>query len=453
MELSISKAKFTPKVFILVALILLTAGMLFGTIGGLQYIVPGFLKEALSFEKTRPLHVSSVLFWILFASMGAVLTYLKEHTGYKLFSNRLSQILFILFVASVIAILIAYCFGVFGGREYWEFPPILSTPIIIGWILFLINFIFSVGTLKNQPVYIWMWLTGIIFFLFTFSESYLWLFPYFNNHVVNDMNIQWKSYGSMVGSWNMLIYGSSIFLMTKISGDKSYAYSNKAFILYFAGLFNLMFNWGHHIYTLPTQHYVQFISYSVSMTELLILGNIIYGWKASITKAQKFFNRDAYRFLVAADVWIFLNLVLAICMSIPAINVYSHGTHITVAHAMGTTIGINTMLLLAVCYDILKDTCISLDPYQKLMKFGFWLANSSLFAFWIALIGAGILKSKWQMSSDQIAFSLMMQNLTPFFIVFMISGALLLIGIVLAIYPLFKNHLACFLTEKTGPLN
>jgi nitric oxide reductase subunit B len=449
MELSINKAKFTPKVFILVALILLTAGMLFGTIGGLQYIIPGFLKEALSFEKTRPLHVSSVLFWILFASMGAVLTYLKEYTGKNLFSNNLARLLFILFVVSIIAILIAYCFGIFGGREYWEFPPILSAPIIIGWVLFLINFVLSVGTLKNQPVYIWMWLTGIIFFLFTFSESYLWLFPYFNNHVVNDMNIQWKSYGSMVGSWNMLIYGSSMYLMTKISGDKSYAHSYKAFTLYFAGLFNLMFNWGHHIYTLPTQQYVQYISYSVSMTELLILGNIIYGWKATLTKAQKFFNRDAYRFLVAADVWIFLNLVLAIGMSIPAINVYTHGTHITVAHAMGTTIGINTMLLLAVCYDILKDTCISLDPYQKWMKFGFWLANSSLFAFWVALIGAGVLKAKWQMSTNQIAFSLMMQNLTSFFFVFMVSGVLLLIGIIFAIYPLFKNHLACFFTEKT----
>jgi nitric oxide reductase subunit B len=107
------------------------------------------------------------------------------------------------------------------------------------------------------------------------------------------------------------------------------------------------------------------------------------------------------------------------------------------------------MLLLAVCYDILKDTCISLDPYQKWMKFGFWLANSSLFAFWVALIGAGVLKAKWQMSTDQIAFSLMMQNLTPFFLVFMVSGVLLLIGILFAIFPLFKNHLACFFTEKT----
>jgi nitric oxide reductase subunit B len=213
-----------------------------------------------------------------------------------------------------------------------------------------------------------------------------------------------------------------------------------------------MFNWGHHIYTLPTQHYVQYVSYSVSMTELLILGNIIYSWKASLTKAQKFFNRDAFRFLVAADVWIFLNLVLAICMSIPAINVYTHGTHITVAHAMGTTIGINTMLLLAVCYDILKDTCISLDPYQKLMKFGFWLANSSLFVFWVALIAAGILKSKWQMSTDQIAFNVMMQNLNTLFRSIYGCRIVLIYWNYISHLSAVQKSLSLFLHRKKQPL-
>ena len=55
---------------------MLTIGMLFGLTGGLQYIIPGFLKEHLSFEKVRPLHVSSVVFWIIIAAMGSVLTYM-----------------------------------------------------------------------------------------------------------------------------------------------------------------------------------------------------------------------------------------------------------------------------------------------------------------------------------------------------------------------------------------
>lgn len=426
-------------------LLLLAAGMLFGLTGALQYLVPGFLKQHLSFEKIRPLHVSSVVFWIILGAMGSALTYLQQHTGRKIYSLLLTKIQLIIFILSINVILISYCVGVFGGREYWEFHPLLALPIVAGWILFLINFIKSVGSFRKQPVYVWMWFTGIVFFLFTFLESYLWIFPYFRYNVVNDMTVQWKSYGSMVGSWNMLIYGSSIYLMDKISGSKTYSHSGIAFALYFTGLFNLMFNWGHHIYTLPTHHYIKHIGYAVSMTELLILGRIIFKWRASVSTAKKHFHQTSYRFLAAADVWIFLTLLLAIAMSIPGINAYTHGTHITVAHTMGATIGINSFLLLAIAFDILNDTCRSFESYKKLFNRGYWMSNISLLIFWISLIGAGVLKAKWQMSNSQIPFSSMMLQLRLFFIIFFVSGTILMTGFLLIIYPLVKNQLLCYL--------
>jgi len=430
----------TAKLFIIAGLILMVAGMLFGLTGAMQYLVPGFLKRYLSFEIIRPLHVSSVIFWIIFGAMGAVLTYLQEYTGKKLYSKLLVKMQFVIFSLSVVAILVSYFAGIFGGREYWEFHPVLAIPIAAGWILFIINFIKSMGGFKRQPVYVWMWLTGLIFFLFTFIESYLWIFPYFRNHVVNDMTIQWKSYGSMVGSWNMLIYGSSIFLMEKISGNKKYSHSSIAFILYFTGLFNLMFNWGHHIYTLPTYPFVKHISYAVSMTELFILGRIIWKWKATVTEARRQFHFIAYRFLMAADIWIFLSLLLAIIMSVPAINVYTHGTFITVAHTMGATIGINSFLLLAVAFDILHKTGKSFSFNPTWFNRSYWIANIALFVFWTSLIAAGVIKAKWQMAVVKIPFSAMMLQLKPFFIEFFISGFALLAGLFMIIYPLLKNQ-------------
>lgn len=423
--------------------------MVWGVTGGLQYLMPGFLKPFLSFEKVRPLHVSSVVFWIILGAMGAVLTYLQQHTGKKIASTKLLKAQFFLFVITVLVILISYFAGIFGGREYWEFHPLLSLPIAIGWILFLINFLRSLGGLKNQPVYVWMWLTGIVFFLFTFLESYLWVLPYFRDHVVKDMTIQWKSYGSMVGSWNMLLYGSSIFLMDKINNHKKYSYSKIAFVLYFTGLFNLMFNWGHHIYTLPTHPHIKHISYAVSMTELFILGRIIYSWRATLTEARKNFYIISYRFLAAADLWIFLTLVLAIAMSVPAINVYTHGTHITVAHTMGATIGINSFILLAISFDLLNDTCQSFEPFKKLFSRGYWLANVSLLVFWLSLIGAGVLKARWQMSQQQEVFQDMMRQLRPFFALFLISGTTLLCGIVMIVYPLLRNQWVCYFKNNS----
>ncbi len=438
-----------PRLFILSGLLLLTIGLLFGLAGSLLYIVPGIMKDFLSFEKIRPLHVSSVLFWIILSASGCVLTYVQEYRGKRIYSNLLLKCQFILFILAILFILTSYCAGIFGGREYWEYPPVLSLPILLGWICFLVNFVGSIGSFRKQPVYVWMWLTGIIFFLFTFLESYLWLFPYFRNNIVNDMTIQWKSNGSMVGSWNMLVYGCSLFLMDKMSGSKTSSHSWMAFLLYFAGLFNLMFNWGHHIYTLPTHAYVKHISYAVSMTELIILGRIIYKWKASLSAAQKHFYRPGYRFLASAEVWIFLNLLLAILMSVPALNVYTHGTHVTVAHAMGTTIGINTMLLLAVIYDLFGSNCRPFENCYRLLAIGYWLANLSLFIFWIALIGAGIWKAGWQMSRVQIPFSSMILQLRPFFIFVFIAGILLALGLILTVYPIVKHMLASFSKQNS----
>lgn len=447
MEQSRKTNSLSPRLFFLAGLLLLIFGMLCGVTGAFQYLFPGLFKEALSFEKIRPLHVSSVVFWIIMAATGGVLTYVQQHTGKTLFSVRLLKLQFFSLSATIFIILAGYFKGYFGGREYWEFPPLLALPILLSWVLLLVNFIRSVGSFRNQPVYVWMWLTGIIFFLFTYLESYLWIFPFFSQNVVKDMTIQWKSYGAMVGSWNMMIYGCSIFLMDKISQDKKYSHSGMAFLLYFTGLFNLLFNWGHHIYTLPTHAMVKNISYSVSMTELFILGRIIFLWQKSLSAAVKHISIISYRFLIAADIWIFLTLLLAIVMSVPGINVFTHGTHITVAHTMGATIGINSFLLLAIAFDVLKDSCRSFAPHEKMISVALGFSNYSLLIFWLSLITAGIFKAKWQMSKSQVPFQEMMHQLQPFFIFFVVSGILLLIGMLVIIYPLLVTLYSCYVKQ------
>ena len=291
----------------------------------------------------------------------------------------------------------------------------------------------------------------IIFFLFSFTENYLWLFPYFREHFVTDMTIQWKVNGSLVGAWNQLLYGCAFFLMDKISGNKKAGQSRIAFAMYFLGLFNLMFNWGHHIYTLPTDNYVRYLGYFVSMTEWIIFARIVYTWKQGVTDIQKHYHYFPYRFLMAADVWVFINIGQALMMSIPAINIYTHGTHITVAHAMGTTIGINTMILLAVCFEFLGEC--SAEKAGRAIKSVFWIVQVSLLVFWLALNGAGIHKAIWQMGSQTLPFGNMMQELKPWFIVFISAGAFLLLSLSAMATHLLSSQLRCYLRSKKRHFN
>lgn len=423
------------KLFLVTALVLLVLGLLFGLLASLTYIFPDFLKQQIGFESLRPLHVSLTMFWIVLGSTGCVYYGISSEANAKI--KKLAVFQYTFWIIAILGICLSYFTKNFGGREYWEFNPIWALPIAIAWILFLINFFTIVVKFKNWPVYMWMWMTGILFFLFTFFENYLWLFPYFREHFITDMTIQWKVNGSLVGAWNQLLYGTAFYLMDKISGKKEIGSSKLAYAMYFLGLFNLMFNWGHHIYTLPTDMYIKYVGYAVSMTEWIFFIKIIYTWKSSLNTIQKNYHHFPFRFLMAADIWVFINMGQAILMSIPAINIYTHGTHITVAHAMGTTIGINSMILLAACFTFLNFS--KSKSKIKLPNILFWILQISLVLFWIALNSAGIQKGIWQLSTHQTSFSVMMDSLRPYFIVFVLAGSGILISLSMIAILLLKK--------------
>jgi nitric oxide reductase subunit B len=422
--------------FIVTALVSLIVGVLFGMVGGLQYILPDFLHEHLSFEKTRPLHVTLVVTWIFTGAVGGIYYYLPEISERKLFSVNLARFHYALFVITGLAILFCYMKGDFGGREYLEFPPILALPMILTWLLFTVNFIMTIKkTIRDWPIYLWMWSTGLLFFLITFGEAYLWTLPFFRDNIIRDVTIQWKANGSMVGSWNMLVYGTGFYIMEKISGETKTTRAPMTYFFYFLGLTNLMFNWGHHTYVVPAATWIKNVAYLISMTELLILGNIIWNWKRSLSDAKKNLHNIPYRFLTAADIWIFLNLTLAILMSIPAINKYTHGTHITVAHAMGSTIGINTMILFGSVYFIFEKNFGNVN--NRKTKIGFWVTNISLLVFWVTLIISGIVKAVE--NEKGVAFQKMMLKLQPWFKSLNSAGFGILIGVVLLCIPLLTK--------------
>ena len=419
--------------FILLGLLALGGSLVFGAVAALQFLNPDFL-DVLSFRQTRPLHVSLALAWIFATAIGGIYYYLPKFCRLNLYSDRAARLHLWIFLGTGMAILAAYFAGKFGGREYWEFPVLFSLPIFLSWILFGVNYFKTVTRRRGPwPVYFWMWGTGIVFFFITFSETYLWLFPFFRDSMVRELTVQWKAYGALIGSWNMLVYGTAIFVMTKISGDDKLSRSKLAFGLYFLGLFNLMFGWAHHAYPVPSAPWIRNFAYLVSMTELFILGKIIWDWRRSVKTYRRHQHRYSYQFLYASDMWIFLNLVLALIMSVPAANLFTHGTHVTVAHAMGTTIGINTMILLASVFFIIEDRLgvNFAKTHATAVRTGFWLGNFSLAVFWTALIAAGLARGTYTGDS----FQEMMQIVRPYLMLFAASGIGLLIGLLLVIAP------------------
>ena len=413
----------------------LIAGLIAGLLATVAFLAPPHISQYIPFQKFRPVHVSLMLFWILTTSAGGIIYYLREIKKKPLIAPWAIVLFLLLWVITILIIQFSYLTGNFGGREYWEYPPVISILILVSWVFLIYFFFKNVVITKNQPVYIWMWITGIIMFFISFVESNLWLLPWFKENIVRDITLQWKSNGSIVGAWNMLVYGTGIYIMTRISGSDAPAKKPVAFFFYFLGLANLLFNWGHHLYTVPTAPWIRHIAYAVTMTEWIILINIIRNWRKSVKDTQKYFYILPYRFLLAAEFWIFINLILALLISIPAINVYTHGTHITVAHAMGTTIGINTMMLLGSVTYILN----SINKHRsRLILRGYWITNISVFIFLTALISAGITKGYYTTHLGETNFQEVMRHVYPSLWVFGVAGVGVIIGLLHTVVPLFS---------------
>lgn len=407
-----------------ITLVLFVLGLFFGHLASESYRITEPKSGVMGFLSLRPLHVSSAYLGIITAGLGFVTLIIAKMKTTR-FGTFLQYLHFSLWVIALIGIFYSYFRGDFGGREYWEFNPVWALPIFVSFIVFLVFYLHQVGFSMKWPVYYWMWLTGIIFFIFTFIENYLWIFPYFRQHFIADMTIQWKVNGSLVGAINQIIYGVAFYLMEKISGDEKSSYQKLSFAMYFLGMFNLMFNWGHHIYLLPTEKYIHYIAYAVSMTEWIILIRIFYKWSQQIKENKQFYYFFPYRFLMASDYWITLNLTLALFMSIPAINLYTHGTHITVAHAMGTTIGINTMIILAGVFYFIKPTFNS-AKWRLYGNIAFWIVQVTLLLFLISLIGMGVQRAIWQAGLTSESFSKMSSSSGNWVLLFIILGTILM---------------------------
>jgi nitric oxide reductase subunit B len=416
---------------------MLLLALFFGAVAAFAFLYPEFFNRYFPFYQLRPMHVSAALFWIISGATAGILFYKKAVFG-KAEKGALAERAFILlWISTIVAVFIFYSFKKFGGREYWEFPPFLGLPIFGAWVCLMYSYYDSWKKRERKtPLYVWMWSTGILFFLITFLEQNLYQIPWFRQSFLREITVQWKSNGAMVGAWNQMIYGTSLFIMVKMSGSERAARNNKAFFFYFLGLTNLMFNWGHHIYNVPAASWIRHISYAISMTEWLILISIMQDFKAKLSEQRKYRHLLSYRFLIASEYWIFLNLLLALMMSIPAINRYTHGTHITVAHAMGATIGINTMILLASIGYILKIDRLQ-SRSKRTITIGFIITQGSLLIFWTSLIAAGILKGYRDIVLNISPFQGMMRPVNKVLHVFAFAGVILFAGMVLIVVNYF----------------
>lgn len=358
-----------------------------GLLSALYYLpasYPWLKRLGVQMHQTHSIHTSFAVAWIYLAALAFLHEIMHRHRRFSRAERRRITVQLGLWTLAGVGIAVTLAAKIYSGREYVEYHPAFGVLILGGWALFAWNFLLRVWRgFWSAPVYVFMWTISCGLFVFTYAEQNAWRLLPFGRYAVADIQLQWKSLGAMIGSFNLLVYGISMYLGERISGNRAYAQSKMGFALFGVGLLNSFTNYAHHTYHLPQSALVKWIAFVVSMLEVVILTRALFDLLRP-TGCATAEPTPTERFLASAKWWSLGNLVLAILISVPPLNTLIHGTLVVVAHAMGSTIGIDTMVLFAAVSALL--------PAAQVER---WLVvglNLSLGLLVAALAGHGLVK-------------------------------------------------------------
>ncbi len=340
----------------LIAIGITLLGGILAALYSMPSLAPSFQEIGLDLRQLRPIHTVFASAWVFLGGVAVVHRYLQDCGPPTVGDRWRLRVQVASWAVAGVGILVTLSLGIGSGREYVGFHPVLSLLILLGWLCFAWNFFRVAGPrFWERPAYITMWGVGMLFFIWTFLEQHAYLIPGIFSDPVHDLRIQWKATGTLVGSFNLFVYGSVIYIGERISRDTSYGHSKLAYALFGVGLLNSFTNFGHHTYHLPGRELVKWIAFVVSMLEIIILYRAVVDvWRLTRdTEARDFCATRGW--FTASKWWTCALVFSAVIISVPPINALIHGTYVVAGHAMAAMIGIDTMILIGAIIWILGE--------------------------------------------------------------------------------------------------
>ena len=410
------------------ALVCLYLGLTAGLVGSLSYTPVHQLLRVwgLTLAVLRPMHLAAGTAWIYLGGIAILLHHWSRARPDARIARAVRFFIATWLLGGLVVAVLLFA-GRSSGREYFFISIPSSILFWAGWVVLAWAYVRTRPVLAGPvPVYQWMWMTSLGLFTYAFVETHVFLLPYFQTHPIRDMAVEWKSYGTLVGSFNLLVYGSLSYLGERLNPGGGYSRSRLAFALFFVGVLNSFTNYGHHTFHLPQSMIVKWTSFTISMTEIVILAKVMLDLTKSIRKLRPSKPLDSISLLLLwTTIWTFTGLCLSMVISVPLFNALIHGTFVVAGHAMGSMLGIDTTALLAVLgYLAIQDR----GPQTRLPKWAIITFNLGVVIVVLAFLHTGFSDSLRRWNNGTLPSA----SLWPawFGTVFLTGGLCIVTGIV-----------------------
>jgi len=433
-------------------------GMLVGVIIAAQMAWPWLnfpeLGGYLGFGRLRPLHTNAVVFAFGGSALFATSYYVVQRTCHtRLFGGPLIPFTFWGWQLIIVLAAITLPLGITSGKEYAELEWPIDILITLVWVAYAIVFFGTVITRKVSHIYVANWFYGA--FIITVAVLHLGnsaeipvslTKSYSVYHGAIDAMVQWWYGHNAVGFFLTAAFlGMMYYFVPKIANRPVYSY--KLSIVHFWALISIyMWAGPHHLMYTALPNWVQ----STGMVMSLILlapswGGMINGIMTMSGAWDKLRTDPILKFMIVALSFYGMSTFEGPMMSIKTVNALSHYTDWTIGHVHSGAIGWVAMISIGSLYALIpwlygKDGMHS----TKLISVHFWIHTVGLVLYICAMWISGVLQGlMWRAVHDDgtltYSFVASLERMYPFYILRWFGGVLVLVGMFIMAYNVFKT--------------
>ena len=396
----------------------LWASVLFGVVGMLVGIIialqlafwPANLPPFLSFGRLRPLHTNAVIFAFVGNMLFAGIYYSTQRlVKARLASDILSAMHFWGWQLIIVAAAVSLPLGFTTGKEYAELEWPIDISIALIWVVFAVNFFWTLGKRREKHLYVAIW-----FYIATVITVAVL-------HIVNSFEIPvgaFKSYSVFAGVQDALVqwwYGHNavaFFLTTPILGIMYYflpkaaerpVFSYRLSIVHFWGLV-FLYIWAgpHHLLYTALPDWAQ----SLGMVFSLMLwapswGGMLNGLLTLRGAWDKLRVDPVLKFFAAGVTFYGMSTFEGPLLSIKSVSGLAHYTDWIIGHVHAGGLGWNGLMAAGMFYWLVPKLYGTKLHSRGAANFHFWIATVGILLYVISMWVAGITQGlMWRAVSE-----------------------------------------------------
>ena len=385
----------------------LWASVLFGIVGMLVGLIIALqlafwqanLPPYLSFGRLRPLHTNAVIFAFVGNMLFAGIYYSTQRlVKARLASDILSSVHFWGWQLIIVAAAVSLPLGFTTGKEYAELEWPIDISIALIWVVFAVNFFWTLGKRREKHLYVAIW-----FYIATIITVAVL-------HIVNSFEIPvgaFKSYSVFAGVQDALVqwwYGHNavaFFLTTPILGIMYYflpkaaerpVFSYRLSIVHFWGLV-FLYIWAgpHHLLYTALPDWAQ----SLGMVFSLMLwapswGGMLNGLLTLRGAWDKLRTDPVLKFFAAGVTFYGMATFEGPLLSIKSVSGLAHYTDWIIGHVHAGGLGWNGLMAAGMFYWLVPRLYGTKLYSRGAANFHFWIATVGILLYVISMWVAGI---------------------------------------------------------------